>query len=226
MTSWAQVQGDTSSCSSTLSTCTIPPYLIMLWLQWSFHLNVPQKNLEKTASLWKNDNWLLCFSGSVCCCSLFFSMFSLFCCHPDSNENVLWDLNQFWMNADSSAARWSTSPQYLSWTGSGRLCLCKNQLCKNFRAKFNTAYLFWALQDYPPGTARRPTCSLFIGPYCLIWGTNCKLPSLTYNTVQWFVIAEHLQVPLIDVFVLFSRSDQMLFLRNGEKLHASTHVSS
>lgn len=43
MTSWAQVQGDTNSFSFTLSTCTIPPYLIMLWLQWSFHLNVPQK---------------------------------------------------------------------------------------------------------------------------------------------------------------------------------------
>lgn len=56
------------------------------------------KNLEKTASLWKNDNWLLCFNGSACCCCLFFSMFSLFCCDPDSNENVLWDLNQFWMN--------------------------------------------------------------------------------------------------------------------------------
>lgn len=101
MTSWSQVRGNIGSGSFTISTRTVPPYLIMSWLQWSFHINAPTKgkNSEKPASLWKNENWLLCFDSSVCGCHSFISMFSLFCCAPpDTNENVPWDLNRFWMN--------------------------------------------------------------------------------------------------------------------------------
>lgn len=93
--------GDIGSASFPTPTCSAPSHLIMSWLPWSFHLDTPAKgkNWEKPASLWKNDNWLLCFDGSVCCCFSLISMFSLFCCAPpDTNENVLGDLNRFWMS--------------------------------------------------------------------------------------------------------------------------------
>lgn len=84
-----------------------------------------QRSLEKTASLLKNDNWLLCFNSSLCCCSLI-SMFSLFCCAPDTNENVLWDLNQFWVNNllhwfITSAVIYFSPASFLDWVRTAML---------------------------------------------------------------------------------------------------------
>lgn len=87
--------------------------------------------------------------------------------------------------ADSSPVQWSTS-RYLSWTVSGCPCLCKNQLCKNFRAEFNTAYLFCLSSPRLSSWNSLMSYLLLIGLYYLICGTDCKLLSLTYNTVQWF----------------------------------------
>lgn len=114
-----------------------------------------------------------------------------------------------WMiyNAYSSPAQWSTSPQYLwPWTGSGCLCLCKNQ-CKNLRADLtlhlfclsSSRLFFWNRPIWCPSCCWLDYPSAFEGQIASFWAwhsviCNCRAPS-----------------SFLDVFVLFSESPQMLF---------------
>lgn len=145
----------------------------MWWLPWSFHLDAPAKgkNWEKPASLWKNDNWLLCFDSSACCCCSLISMFSLFCCAPpDTNENVFWDLNQFWM---SDLLHWFIAGAEICFSPVSFLDRVRTSIlvakmlflktgCVRILGQNLASPKSWAsaLQDSPPGTSKWGTCSL------------------------------------------------------------------
>lgn len=173
--------GNIGSGSFTISTRTVPPYLIMSWLQWSFHLNAPTKgkNSEKPASLWKNENWLLSFDSSVCGYHSSISMFSLFCCAPpDTNENVPWDVNWFWMN---DLLHWFTpgaviyfSPvSFLDWSERPFFkpkCFFKTGCVQIFRAEFNTTYLICLRSPRFSSWESLMRYLLFIGLYSVVWG--------------------------------------------------------